>query len=268
MRSKPSGSSRSWAASSSCRPGCRGTGPSATMRPPDRITARSHSVAASGRSWVTTSIVRSTRSSSSISSRRVRGSRLAEGSSSTSRLGRIASTVAIATRRRWPSESWCGARSASSLHAHRGERLGDPLLGLLARAAEVQRPEGDVLAHGRHEELIVGVLEHETDASPQVVDVVASHDQARDLEPALARQQRVEVQHQRRLAGPVGPEHGDALAVGHVQVDTVEADDAVRIREPQPRAWTAQLMPPAPRRSAAAAARRAAPGRRRRRAGS
>ena len=25
----------------------------------------------------------------------------------------MASTVAIATRRRWPSESWCGARSAT-----------------------------------------------------------------------------------------------------------------------------------------------------------
>ena len=97
----------------------------------------------------------------SSSSRRARGSRLADGSSSTSRRGRIASTVAIATRRRWPSESWCGARSATSLHPHGGQRLATRSRDLVARAAEVERAEGDVLAHGRHEELVVGVLEDE-----------------------------------------------------------------------------------------------------------
>ena len=216
-----------------CRARMSGHGPSATIRPADRITARSHSVAASGRSWVTTSIVRSTLSSSSISSRRVRGSRLADGSSSTSRLGRIASTVAIATRRRWPSESWCGARSASSCMRTARERLGDPVLDLLARAAAVERAERDVLADGRHEQLVVGVLEDEPDAGAQVADVVVADAQAGDLELALALQQRVELEHQRRLAGAVGAEDGDALAVGDVQVDAVEAGDAVRVGEPQ-----------------------------------
>ena len=143
--------------------------------------------AASGRSWVTTSIVRSTRSSVSISSRRVRGSRFADGSSSTSRLGRIASTVAIATRRRWPSESWCGARSAELGHAHGGERLVQRGPRPRAREAEVERPERDVLADGRHEELVVGVLEDEPDAGAQVAHVVGADAQPGDLEPARRR---------------------------------------------------------------------------------
>ena len=57
-------------------------------------------------------------------------------------------------------------------------------------------------------------------------------------------EQRVEVQHQRRLAGAVGAEHGDALAVGDVEVDPVEAGDAVRVGEAQVRSrGSAQLMP-------------------------
>ena len=55
------GSSRSCAASSSSSRRMSAHGPSATIRPPESITARSHSSAANGRSWVTTSIVRSSR---------------------------------------------------------------------------------------------------------------------------------------------------------------------------------------------------------------
>ena len=49
----------------------------------------------------------------------------------------------------------------------------------------------------------------------------------------LPGQQRVEVQHQRRLAGAVGAEHGDALAVGDVQVEPVEAGHPVGVGEAQ-----------------------------------
>ena len=52
---------------------------------------------------------------------------------------------------------------------------------------------------------------------------------AGDLELALAGQQPVEPQHQRRLAGAVRAEDGDALAVRHVQVDAVERDVAVGV---------------------------------------
>ena len=54
------------------------------------------------------------------------------------------------------------------------------------------------------------------------------------LERALAHEQAVEVEHQRRLARPVGAEDRDALAVGDMEVDAVEADHAVRVRVAQP----------------------------------
>ena len=41
------------------------------------------------------------------------------------------------------------------------------------------------------------------------------------------------MQHQRRLAGAVGAEHRDALAVAHGEVDAVEPGDAVRVAEAQ-----------------------------------
>ena len=50
----------------------------------------------------------------SASSRREAGSRLDDGSSSTRISGSMASTVATATRRRWPKDRWCGGRSAKS----------------------------------------------------------------------------------------------------------------------------------------------------------
>ncbi len=56
-----------------------------------------------------------------------------------------------------------------------------------------------------------------------------AHPQARDRQRARAGQQAVQVQHQRRLAGAVGAQHRDALAVRHGEVDAVQADHAVRI---------------------------------------
>ena len=67
-----------------------------------------------GRSWVTMSTVSDSDRRISASSRRDAGSRLLDGSSSTRISGRIASTVATATRRRWPNDRWCGGRSACS----------------------------------------------------------------------------------------------------------------------------------------------------------
>ena len=172
-------------------------------------------------------------SSTSSSSRRARGSRFADGSSSTSRRGRIASTVAIATRRRWPSESWCGARSvtcsirtAASAAATRSRTSsrGTPRLS---------GPKATSSRDGRHEELVVRVLEDEPDRGAQLAHVALADADAGHLELALAGQQAVEVQHQRRLAGAVGPEHRDPLAVRDVQVDAVEPDDAVRVAEAQ-----------------------------------
>ena len=113
-----------------------------------------------------------------------RGSRY--GSSSTSRLGSIASTVAIATRRRWPSAELVRRAVGVLAHPHRLQRALHAVLDLGLGEAEVERPERDVLAHGRHEQLVVGVLEDEADAGAQVAHVVVADAQARDLELARA----------------------------------------------------------------------------------
>ncbi len=119
-------------------------------------------------------------------------------------------------------------------HPHRGQRSVDAVAHDGALEAEVERAEGDVLGDRRHEELVVGILEDEPDRARAARAASPPTLEARDLELALAAQQPVEVEHQRRLAGAVRPEHRDALAVGHVQVDAVERHHAVRVAEAQP----------------------------------
>ena len=102
---------------------------------------------------------------SSISHCWVRGSSAAVGSSNSSTSGFITSTDAIATRFFWPPESWNGARSARSSISSIASMSSHPLLDLVARQPQLQRAERDLLAHGRGEDLGVGVLEHEPDAA-------------------------------------------------------------------------------------------------------
>ena len=58
-----------------------------------------------------------------------------------------------------------------TLHAHGGERFMDPGVELVAADAEVPRTERDVVAYGRHEELVVRILEHDADATPDLGEV-------------------------------------------------------------------------------------------------
>ncbi len=117
-------------------------------------------------------------------------------------------------------------------HPHGGQRTVYALRHRIAFEAEVERAKGDVLGDRRHEELVIGILEDEPDRRAQRAHV-AAHVQARDLELPLAAQQPVEVEHQRRLASAVRPEHRDALAVGDMQIDAVEPHHAVRVAEAQ-----------------------------------
>ena len=114
-------------------------------------------------------------------------------------------------------------------HPHGRQRDPHARGDLVPRQAEIQRAEGDVLTDGGHEQLVVRVLEHEPDRGAQLADVAdAGH-----VERAVTGQQAVQVQHQRRLAGAVGSEHGDPLALRHRQIDAVEPDDSVRVAVPQ-----------------------------------
>ena len=168
----------------------------------------------------------------SASSRREAGSRFDDGSSRTRISGCIASTVATATRRRWPKERWCGGRSAYVRHPDLLERGLHPRLELVALEAEVGRAEAHVLADRAHEQLVVGVLEHDADPAPDLGDVVLGDRQPADGDaPGAGDEDAVEVQHQRGLAGAVGAEQGDALALVDVEVDAEQRLVAVGVGE-------------------------------------
>jgi hypothetical protein len=117
-------------------------------------------------------------------------------------------------------------------HADGGEGPGDPLVELGAGEAEVGGPEGHVLADGGHEELVVGVLEDDAHAPAHLGDVGVVDAEAVDPDGAGGGpQDAVEVEHQRGLAGPVGPEDGDALAGRDGQVHVPQRPVAVRVVE-------------------------------------
>ena len=117
-------------------------------------------------------------------------------------------------------------------HADLRQRGGHPRLHLALGQAEVARAEGDVLADGGHEQLVVGVLEDDADPPPDLLQVPLGDRQPGDLHAAApAAQDAVEVQHQGGLAGAVGPEQRDPLAALDAQVDAVERLVSVGVGE-------------------------------------
>ena len=111
------------------------------------------------------------------------------------------------------------------------ERIDDPRLELRAAQAGVGGPELHVVAHRRHEQLVVGVLEDH--ARPGVgpparlASVTGRPDT--DDRPGAGGEDAVEVEHQGGLAGAVGPEQGDAFALVHVEVDAEQGLVAVGV---------------------------------------
>src|SRR5262249_45954093 len=53
-------------------------------------------------------------------------------------------------------------------HSDLTKRDAGPLRRLLQRQAEIERAESDVFEHARHEELIIGILEYDTDLLPHL----------------------------------------------------------------------------------------------------
>jgi hypothetical protein len=106
--------------------------------------------------------------STSSSYRRARGSRFADGWSSTAAWApgedrRDRHAPALAHRQ------LVGGPLRRVLHPHGGERLGDAPAHIGALEPQVERPERHVLRHRRHEELVVGILEHEAHAAAKLV---------------------------------------------------------------------------------------------------
>ena len=119
-----------------------------------RLTTRSATSAAHGRSWVTTSVPRrgaSERRSAASSAFRS-GSTPRVGSSSTSRSGSVASTAASASRSRSPTERSRGCRAACSV---------SPSFASAARARVWSEPSATSSTRVLRDEVASGVLRQE-----------------------------------------------------------------------------------------------------------
>ena len=123
----------------------------------------------------------------SASSRRATGSRLDDGSSSTRISGRMASTVATATRRRCRSGEVERRAVAVRDHADGGQRVVDPGAQLAPRHPEVRRAERDVLGDRGHEQLVVGVLEDDADPAADLAQVRLAPPRGRRRTPSRGR---------------------------------------------------------------------------------
>ena len=156
----------------------------------------------------------------SASSRRLAGSRLEDGSSRTRISGSMASTVATATRRRWPKLTGGGAGG------RRGPpcppRPGRPSPGRPARRPRRPRLAGPKATSSR----TVGMNSWSSGSWKTIptrrrISLRCSVATGR---PATAtcrprQEDAVEVQHQRGLARPVGAEQGHPLAPARSEVD-------------------------------------------------
>lgn len=108
---------------------------------------------------------------------------------------------------------------------HRVQRPGHAGGQRVTAHTEIGRAERDVLRDGRHEQLVVGVLEHQPDPSADVLNRLAVQRDTADLDrTGRGGEHTVEVQHQRGLTRAVGAQDGDPLAGCDGEVDMVERD--------------------------------------------
>jgi hypothetical protein len=116
-----------------------------------------------------------------------------------------------------------GQRHDVQRFAHAGGQL-------VAAHTEVRGAERDVLGDRRHEQLIVGILEHQPHAPADLAKALAAHRSPGDLDGARRRgQHTVEMQHQRGLTRAVRPEDRHSLTGGDIEIDAAEGDMAIRI---------------------------------------
>src|SRR5688572_31077085 len=121
---------------------------------------------------------------------------------------------------------------ADALH-----RRSHPAPDLLRRALQLSRPERDVVADGRVEELLLRLLEDEADhpAERARVEEPVAEVLAEDLHAAAVRaQQPVQVLHERGLAGPRVAHERDEVVRHDLELGTAERDRLER-RPPQVR---------------------------------
>ena len=160
-----------------------------------------------------------------ISSSAAAGSSWLVGSSRSSTRGPIARTEAIATRWRSPPDSVRvvrSARCAGADHLERGARAGMDLAG---RDAQVLEAEGGLGEHVAHDDLGLGILEHEPGVPRELARPVPARVEPGDAH-APAELAAVEVRHEAeggpkegRLAASRLADEEHELALVHGEVD-------------------------------------------------
>jgi hypothetical protein len=126
------------------------------------------------------------------------------------------------------------------LHAYLDQRFVDALVEFRSAETEIRRTERHVVADCRHEQLVVRVLEDETNLAPDLAEVLAVQTGPPDLDPTTSgpachrAEDPVQVQDQRGLAGTVRAEQRDPLPSLDSEVDTEQRLPPIGIGEHQP----------------------------------
>ena len=111
----------------------------------------------------------------------------------------------------------------------RKHRLCDGL-SLLPREAHVERTERDVLADRRHEELVVGILEDDSDGATNLIKGLLGNRQVPDAHFTLSGpQEPVQLQQKGRFPGAIGSDQGDRFTMGDSEADPVQGAGAIGI---------------------------------------
>ena len=123
---------------------------------------------------------------------------------------------------RCPSASSKPPPRADSFGSDCVQRRRDALVALGSRRPEIGWTEGHVVAHGLHEELVVGILEDRADATADLGDGVGFETEIAERDrTALQGEQSVQMQREGGLARAVRAEHSDSFAGSRPQ----ETDD-------------------------------------------
>src|SRR5512140_993595 len=115
---------------------------------------------------------------------------------------------------------------------HPPKRLVNPLPDPVGRQTEVQGAECDVVEDGRHEELVVGVLEDDAYLPADLRPGLLPKGNLPDRHVARrGKQVPVRVQEKRRLSRAVRADDADRLAVGDQERNSFQRLRAVRVPE-------------------------------------
>jgi len=125
-----------------------------------------------------------------------------------------------------------GARFLISTKPEEVKDPGRPLLYRISVEAEVPHGEGDLLLDALGEELVIGVLEDQSNPPREGGDGHIRYVPAINVDlPSIGPEKPVEVLHQRRLPSPILAHYRQELSLHNLQGYPLQGLDAVRVGE-------------------------------------